>query len=323
MGRIAVTGSVAFDTIMVFPGRFGDHILPERTHVLNVSFQVDRLERRRGGTAANIAYTLALLGERPLLCGAVGAADFDEYAAELAKVGVDTSTVLRAEGVGTGTCYITTDLDDNQITAFFSGAMARAGDVDLSGLQDISDVVVGADAAVAMARHARQSSELGARLTFAPAQQIPSMSDADLRDGLDRAWLIVANDYEMEMIRERTGATVDELRSHATVAVTRGATGSRLHSAAGVVEVPAAPVSHVVDPTGAGDAYIAGLLASLRAGASPAVAGRVAAVAGAYVVEQRGPQAHSFTPADLAARYQDAFGTALPAGALPGSAARA
>ncbi len=126
MMRIAVTGSVAYDTIMVFPGRFGEHILPDKTHILNVSFLVDRLEKRRGGTAANIAYTLALLGERPLLCAAVGA-DFDADAAALEAAGVDTSAALRCDDVATASCFITTDLDDNQISAFFPGAMARAG----------------------------------------------------------------------------------------------------------------------------------------------------------------------------------------------------
>jgi len=136
MGRIAVTGSVAFDTIMVFPGRFGDHILPEKTHLINVSFLVNRLERRRGGTGANIAYTLALLGERPMLCAAVGS-DFTEYGASLSRTGVDTSAALGCDDVPTASCFITTDLSANQITAFFPGAMARAADIDLRALEDV------------------------------------------------------------------------------------------------------------------------------------------------------------------------------------------
>ncbi|TMB89676.1 MAG: hypothetical protein E6J45_09895 [Chloroflexi bacterium] len=176
MGRIAVTGSVAFDTIMVFPGRFGDHILPDKTHLINVSFQVDTLERRSGGTAANVCYSMALLGDRPLLCAAVGAGDFDAYEAELEASGVDTSAALRSADVPTAAAFITTDLDDNQITAFFAGAMARAAGVDLTALDGVSDVVVGADAADAMAAHIAQAAALRARLTFAPAQQIPSLS---------------------------------------------------------------------------------------------------------------------------------------------------
>ncbi|MBV9099432.1 MAG: carbohydrate kinase family protein [Candidatus Dormibacteraeota bacterium] len=315
MGRIAVTGSVAYDTIMVFPGHFRDHILPERTHLLNVSFQVEQLERRRGGTAANISYTLALLGERPLLCGAVGASDFDEYAAALEAAGVDTSHALRSAETGTATCYITTDLDDNQITAFFSGAMAHARNLDLRDLQDVSDVVVAADDPRGMARHVDECAALGARLTFAPAQQIPSMDDGVLQAGLRAAWLVVGNDYELEMIRERTGLTVSDLSAHATVAVTHGAAGSDLHTEDGVISVPAVPAGRVVDPTGAGDAYIAGLLAGFRREASLEAAGRLAATVASFVVEERGPQGHSFDATRVSERYEAAFGEA-PAGLL-------
>ena len=307
-----MTGSVAYDQIMVFPGRFADHILPEKTHLINVSFQVDSLERRRGGTAANICYTLALLGERPLLCAAVGAADFRGYAAALDAVGVDTSAALRCDDVDTAAAYITTDTDDNQITAFFSGAMSRAAGVDLLALRDVGDVVVGADDPAAMGRHVLQARELGARLLFAPAQQIPSMDAAQLRAGLESAWLVVGNDYELSMIAERTGLGVEQLRRRCTVAVTRGADGSDLHGAEGSIRIPAVAVPAVVDPTGAGDAYIAGLLRGLRAGAPLEVAGRMGAVAGAFAVEHRGPQGHAFSLAAFGQRYEDAFGAGFP-----------
>ena len=319
VGRIAVTGSVAYDTIMVFPGRFRDHIIPERTHVLNVSFQVDQLERRRGGTAANISYNLALLGEHPLLCGAVGAADFDEYSAALEAAGVDTSHALRSTDVGTATAYITTDLDDNQITAFFSGAMARARNLDLTVLDDVSDVVVGADDPVGMARHVEECATLDARLTFAPAQQIPSLDEGVLRSGLAAAWLVVGNDYELDMIKQRTGMSVEDISAHATVAVTHGAAGSDVHGKDGLISVPAAAAARVVDPTGAGDAYIAGLLAGLRRGASLEAAGRLAAAVASFAVEQRGPQGHAFDTAQLMERYASAFGDA-PVGLLSGAA---
>jgi len=171
MGTIAVTGSVAYDTIMVFGGRFADHILADQTHILNVSFLVERLEKRRGGTAANIAYTLALLGERPLLCAAVGD-DFAEDLAALRAIGVDTSGALVCDDVGTATAFITTDLDDNQITAFFPGAMARSAAVDLTSLSDVEHVIVAPDAPDGMDLHVRQAAEVGARLVFAPAQQL-------------------------------------------------------------------------------------------------------------------------------------------------------
>jgi len=312
MGRIAVTGSVAFDTIMLFRGRFADHILPEKTHLINLSFQVDSLERHNGGTAANVCYTLALLGQRPLLCAAVGAADFNEYGVALEAAGVDTSRALRSDDVGTAAGFITTDLADNQITAFYSGAMARAAAVDLSRIDDVDMVVVGADAPDAMSLHIKQCHDLGARLVFAPAQQIPSLDDATLRAGLDGAWLVAGNDYELEMIRGRTGVAVEALRERCMIAVTRGADGSRIHTGGTVVSVPVAPISELVDPTGAGDAYLAALLAGLRSGATVKDAGRMGALAAAYCVERRGPQGHVFDAHAFRTRYTGAFGVELP-----------
>ncbi|MDQ6856048.1 MAG: carbohydrate kinase family protein [Candidatus Dormibacteraeota bacterium] len=311
MGSIAVTGSVAYDTIMVFGGRFADHILADQTHILNVSFLIDRLDRRRGGTAANIAYTLALLGERPLLCAAVGN-DFAEYGAELRAVGVDTSSALLCDDVTTATAFITTDLDDNQITAFFPGAMARAAGVNLEALSDVEHVIVGPDAPDGMALHVDQAGRIGARLVFAPAQQLSSLSDGTLTAGLDAAWLVVGNDYELELIHRRTGRDVHALvAGGAAVARTRGGQGSELHIDGTVERIPVAATEHVVDPTGAGDAFIAGLLAGLRAGRGPDVAGRMGALAATYVVETQGPQGHAYTRDEFATRYAEAFGEAL------------
>jgi adenosine kinase len=312
--QVAVTGSVAFDTIMVFPGRFGEHILPDKTHLINVSFLVDRLEKRRGGTAANIAYTLALHGETPLLCAAVGN-DFSPYDSALRAAGVDTSVALHCDDIPTASAFITTDLDDNQITAFYPGAMARGGDVDLRvHASSVDTVVVAPDAPDGMALHVAQAVAMGARLVFVPAQQIPSLPESTLRAGLSAAWLVVGNDYELEMIRARTGVSADDLRRRgALVAVTRGEEGSELHGPDGVVRVPVAPPSALVDPTGAGDAYVGGLLAGLRRGLPLADAGRVAALSATYVVEQQGTQSHSFDAATFAARYREAFGAPLPA----------
>ena len=312
MGRIAVTGSVAFDTIMVFPGRFSDHILPDKTHLINVSFLVNRLERRRGGTAANISYTLALLGERPLLCAAVGS-DFADYGGSLARTGVDTSAALGCDDVPTASCFITTDHEDNQITAFFPGAMARAADIDLRVMDDVEHVVVAPDAPDGMIAHINQAREMGAKLVFAPAQQIPAISDETLVAGLDAAWLVVGNDYELELVRNRTGRSVADLAETSIVALTQGARGSRLHSAGEVVEVAAVTPLRVVDPTGAGDAYLAGLMAGLRRGLDLATAGRMASLAATYAVEHQGPQAHRFSPAEFTARYREVFGGARAA----------
>jgi len=296
---------------MEFGGRFGDHILPDKTNELNVAFLVDHLERRRGGTATNICFSMALLGEQPLLCAAVGGGDFVEYAASLEFEGVDMSAVLTCDDVGTATAFITTDRDGNQITAFYPGAMARATGVDLSALDDVSEVIVGADDSAAMALHVEQARALGARLAFVPAQQIPAMRDEDLRRGLEQAWLVGGNDYEFEMIRERTGLSIESLSASRMVAVTRGSAGSEIHTPEGVAVIPAAPVSEVVDPTGAGDAYIAGLITGFRAGASPDVAGRMGSLAAGYVVEQHGPQRHRFDLEGFRERYAAAFGARL------------
>jgi adenosine kinase len=306
--QVAVTGSVAFDTIMVFPGRFGEHILPDKTHLINVSFLVDRLEKRRGGTAANIAYTMALHGEHPLLCAAVGS-DFGDYDDALRSAGVDTDAALRCNDIPTASAFITTDLDDNQITAFYPGAMARGGDVDLRVHADVVDtVVVAPDAPDGMARHIAQAREMGARLVFVPAQQIPSLPEQTLRAGLETAWMVVGNDYELELIRSRTGVSAEDLRRRgALVAVTRGDEGSELHAPDGVVRIPVAVPAAVVDPTGAGDAYVAGLLAALRRGLPLAEAGRVAALSATYVVEQQGTQSHRFDGESFAERYRRAF----------------
>jgi adenosine kinase len=296
---------------MVYPGRFRDAILIDHTHVLNVSFQVEALEQRRGGTAANNCHNLALLGERPLLCAAVGARDFAEFEAALQATGVDTTQVLRCPDVPTATAFITTDLDDNQITAFYSGAMSRAAAVDLDGL-DVDCVVVAADAPDAIARHIEQALSARRRLVFAPAQQIPALSAETLSAGLDAAWLVVGNDYEMNLLAERTGRRLSDIRRQCLLAVTHGAEGSALHSRDGTVEVPIAPPESVVDPTGAGDAYIAGLVSALLHEAPLDVAGRVAAVAAAYAVERRGPQTHAFTRAAFRRRFREAFGADPP-----------
>jgi adenosine kinase len=311
MGTIAVTGSVAFDTIMVFPGRFAEHIISDQAHILNVSFLVDRLEKRRGGTAANIAYNLALLGERPLLCAAVGN-DFADYGAALTAVGVDTSGALMFDDIPTATSFITTDADDNQITAFYAGAMGRAARVNLAGLSGVEHVVVAPDAPDGMGLHIEQAATLQAKLVFAPAQQLSSMSDEMLVAGLGAAWLVVGNDYEFQVIQRRTGRDPGSFAAAgAMVALTRGGQGSQLHIGSEVHRIPVAQPQELVDPTGAGDAYIAGLLAGLRSGRDAEVAGRMGALAAVYVIEQQGPQSHSYTRDQFAERYASSFGQAL------------
>jgi adenosine kinase len=303
-----VTGSVAFDTIMVFNGRFSDHILPDQTHKLSVAFLVEDLTRRRGGTAANIAYNLALLGEAPLVAGGIGN-DFEADRKALEAAGVDLSPSRVFDGIPTANAHVVTDMDANQITAFYAGAMNQAGQIDISTLSDIEHLIVSPDAPAGMVRHLNAAATLGAKLIYSPGQTLPALDDTDLQNGIDKAWMLICNDYEMELISERLGSNEQTLGRDHIVVVTRGASGADFLTPGGDFHVNAAPVASVVDPTGAGDAFIAGLVAGIRQGKDLADAGRVAAVAAAYVVEQNGTQEQRYT----ASEFQDRLTSSLVA----------
>ncbi|HEY8762318.1 MAG TPA: carbohydrate kinase family protein [Candidatus Dormibacteraeota bacterium] len=312
-GTVLATGSVAFDYILTFNGRFRDHIMPDQVHILNLSFLVDRFERRRGGVAANYAYTLALLGQPSAILATAGA-DATEYRGWLEGLGVECSGLKLMEGETTATGFTTTDLDDNQITGYYGGAMNRAGEV---GLADTAvkpvAVIVGPNGPAGMARLVQECREAGVPFVYDPAHQLPRMSKEDLEAGCRGAWILIGNDYELELIRQRTGRGIEQLLELATMVVTTlGRQGSRIESAAGKVEIPPALARREVDPTGAGDAYRSGLVAGLLRGLPVAEAGRIASLASAYVVEQGGTIEHRYTMAEFADRYRSAFGAALP-----------
>ena len=306
---IVVTGSVAFDHIMDFSGHFKDHILPDKIHVLSVSFLVDKLQKLRGGCAANIAYNLALLGERPKMVATVGQ-DFADYRAYLEEQGVDTSATRVIPDEFTASSFITTDLDNNQITGFYTGAMREASSLSLHDLDGEIDVaIVAPNDPGAMLKYPRECRALGAAYIYDPGQQIVRLSADDLLDGLTGARCVIGNDYEMALIQEKTGHAPRELLELAeTVIVTRGEHGSLILTPDGPVEIPAAPVERVLDPTGAGDAYRAGILRGLMRGEPPERYGRVASLTAAYAVEEYGTQTHRHTPVQFAARYRAAFG---------------
>ncbi len=311
---VLATGSIAFDYILTFNGKFRDHILPDQKHILNLSFLVEQFERRRGGVAANYAYNLALLGQP---CGILGTAGSDgvEYRRWLEEKGVDCSGMRIMEGEVSATGFTTTDLDHNQITGYYGGAMNRAAELGLadSGL-DPAVVIVGPNAPAAMFRLVGECRERGKRFVFDPAHQLPHFSREDLEEGCRGAWLVIGNDYELELIRERTGwAIADLLELSEMVVTTLGRDGSRIDIRGRTMTIPAAPAQREVDPTGAGDAYRSGLVAGLLRGLEPEEAGRVASLTASYVVEQAGTIEHSFTMADFADRYERAFGTRLPA----------
>ena len=314
--RIVVTGSLAYDYIMDFPGYFKDHILPDKVHMLTVSFLVDSMRRMRGGVAGNIAYTLALLGERPTVLATAGH-DFGEYRAWMERQGIDASGVTEIADEFTASCFINTDRANNQIVAFYTGAMARARDLSIRGLglgpRDL--VVISPTDPEAITRYADECRALGVPFVFDPGKQTPRLTGEQILAGLSGAAVLVGNDYEFAMMAQATGRSEAELFAAAPLTVlTRGAEGSLLHenTAGGqrVVPVPVAPVADVVDPTGAGDAFLGGLVFGLARGLPLEVTGRVAALAASFAIEQRGCQEHHYTPAAFVERYTDVFGYA-------------
>jgi adenosine kinase len=311
---VLCSGSVAWDYILTFAGRFREHILPDSVHVLNLSFLVDRFERRRGGVAANYAYNLRLLGA-PAAVLATAGDDAADYRRWLEELGVDCAGLRLLEGEHTATGFTTTDLDDNQITGYYGGAMNRAGEL---GLQDAAPdpaaLIIGPNAPAAMKRLVGEARAAGMRFVFDPAHQLPHLGREDLLDGARGAWVLIGNDYELRLITERTGMTVEGLLELCEVVVTTlGREGSRIDTREGAFAIPPAPPARLVDPTGAGDAYRAGLVAALLAGCEVSVAGRVASLAATYAVEQGGTIEHRYTLADFAARYAAAFGQSAPA----------
>jgi adenosine kinase len=310
---VLATGSVAFDYILTFKGRFRDHIMPDQVHILNLSFLVDHFERRRGGVAANYAYNLALLGHPSAILATAGA-DASEYRAWLESLGIECSGLKLLEGETTATGFTTTDLDDNQITGYYGGAMNRAGEVGLADTETRpAAVIVGPNGPAGMTRLVRECRDSGIPFVFDPAHQLPHMSKEDLLEGCRGAWILIGNDYELELIQQRTGQAVEQLLKLSQLVVTTlGREGSRIESAEGRVVIPPAPARQEVDPTGAGDAYRSGLVAALLRGATPAEAGRVASLASAYVVEQAGTIEHHYSMAEFAERYRSAFDAPLP-----------
>lgn len=305
---VLLSGSLAFDHIMIFPGYFEDHILPDKLHVLNVSFLVDSLEKFRGGVSGNIAYSLGLLGQPCKIVAPVGS-DFDDYRQALSSAGVNTDAIWVIDDEVTASAFITTDRADNQITGFYPGAMGRAGEVGLDGhLEDVSIGVVSPTAPDAMRRHMRELTLSNTRFMFDPGQQIVALTPDALREGIDGAHILVGNDYEFAMIAEKTGLSQDQLiESCPIVAVTLGEMGSTIYQEGKAIDIPSARPHHVVDPTGAGDAYRAGLLAGILHDLPLAVSGRIGSVAASYVVEVKGTQSHAYTRDEFSRRFAETF----------------
>ena len=306
-----ICGSLAYDTIMVFPEPFKNHILPDKIHILNVCFQVPELRREFGGTAGNIAYNLKLLGDEGYPMATVGA-DFAPYAAWMDKHGISRRYLKEIPGTYTAQAFITTDLDDNQITAFHPGAMDHAHKQAVPADRGITLGIVAPDGREGMLQHARQFHEAGIPFLFDPGQGLPLFSAEELGEFMHMATWVAVNDYESQMLERKTGLTAGEIAGKvAALIVTSGAKGSVIHSRQGRIAVPAARAAEVLDPTGCGDAYRAGLIYGLMHHLDWETTGNIASLMGAIKIASKGTQNHHFTRAEFAARFAGAFGYTL------------
>ncbi len=297
---------MAYDTIMVFPGYFKNEILPDKVHILNVSFLVPQLRREFGGCAGNIAYNLHLLGGDALPMGTVGK-DFDAYAAWMDATGVNQTKLLRLDDAYTAQAYITNDLDDNQITAFHPGAMSFSHQQDVPA-EGITLGTVSPDGRDGMLLHARQFAEAGIPFIFDPGQGLPMFNGEDLKAFIDQATYVAVNDYEAEMLIDRTGLTLKQIAERVdALIVTRGGKGSDIYASNKLHHIPCAKAESLADPTGCGDAYRGGLLYGLSKGMDWEVTGRIASLIGAIKIERLGPQNHKFTAEGFRARFKQEF----------------
>ncbi len=303
-----ICGSLAFDNIMVFPDRFKNHILPEQIHILNVAFLVPEMRREFGGCAGNIAYNLMLLGGEPMIMATVGD-DALPYLERLDRLGLPRTHVRQVPGSFTAQAFITTDLDDNQITAFHPGAMSfsHLNKVDQAGARL---GIVAPDGREGMMQHARDFAAAGVPFIFDPGQGMPMFSGDDLLDFMRLADYACFNDYEAQLLCERTGHSLERLAGEVkALIVTRGGSGSEIYADGGRYDVPCVEADQILDPTGCGDAYRAGLLYGIANGYDWPTTGRLAAVMGAIKIAHRGGQNHAPSREEIARRFEKAFGS--------------
>ncbi len=308
--QIIVTGSIAYDYLMSFPGSFSEHLLPGHLERVSLSFLVDSMDKRRGGCAPNIAYTLALLGERPRLMGTAGQ-DFDEYRAWLEAAGVDTALVRQVDGKFTASFFCSTDKDGNQIASFYTGAMAHAGELSFRAAGGCDLAIISPNDPGAMVQYAAECRTLGIPYLFDPSQQVARLNGEELRAGVAGAEILICNDYEFAIIVEKTGMNEAAMLEHArALVITRGERGSSIVLPSGTVDVPAVAPRQIVDPTGVGDAFRGGFLKGMARGAGLEVCGRLGSVAAAYALEHLGGSSHAYTQEEFLERYAAAFGNA-------------
>jgi adenosine kinase len=306
--RIIVTGSIAYDYLMSFPGKFTELLLPEHFSRVSLSFLVDSMDKRRGGCAPNIAYTLALLGEQPAIMGTAGQ-DFGDYRRWLDATGVDTSLVREVPGKFTASFFCNTDSSNNQIASFYTGAMENASELSFRTAGPVDLAIVSPNDPAAMSQYAEECRSLGIRFIYDPGQQCARMAGDQLADGLDGAAMLILNDYEYELIQQKTG--LDEraiLAKVGMLVVTLGEHGSRIVTNGQELRVPAVEPRRIEDPTGVGDAFRGGFMKGLANNAPPIVCARLGSVAATYALEHLGGQSHAYTWAEFTARYETHFG---------------
>jgi len=307
-----ICGSLAYDTIMVFKDRFKHHILPEQIHILNVAFLVPDMRREYGGCAGNIAYNLKLLDGAPLIMAAVGD-DAGLYLTRLKQLGLAATHVRQVPDTYTAQAFITTDLDDNQITAFHPGAMNFSHQNQIGAARNVTLGIVAPDGRDGMLQHAREFRELNIPFIFDPGQGLPMFDGPELLDFVKLADYCTVNDYEAKLLTERTGKSLEELaREVKALIVTLGSNGSRIYADGAVLDIPVVPAHEVLDPTGCGDAYRAGLLHGIQQGWDWETTGRLASLLGTIKIASRGGQNHAPTREELKAQFAEHFGFDLP-----------
>jgi adenosine kinase len=305
---IVVTGSIAYDYLMSFPGRFTEHFLPEHMSRVSLSFLVDSMDKRRGGCAPNIAYTLALLGETPRLMGTAGQ-DFGDYRRWLEAAGVDTSLVADVAGKFTASFFCSTDVEGNQIASFYTGAMANAAELSFRTIEGCDVAIISPNDPAAMVQYAEECRALQIPYIWDPGQQCARMSGDELAQGLAGATLLMCNDYEFELIRQKTGfGEADVLRQAGALVITKGELGCSVLAGGEQTDVPAVPPTRIVDPTGVGDAFRGGFLKGMARGDAYPTCARLGAVAAAYALEHLGGQSHTYSWSEFRERFDANFG---------------
>ena len=306
-----ICGSMAYDTIMVFKDQFKNHILPDKIHMLNVAFLVPDMRREFGGCAGNIAYNLRMLGGKPLIMASVGD-DFQPYRERLEKLGIAQDHIRHVRDTFTAQAFITTDLDDNQITAFHPGAMNFSHQNHVAAAKDVSVGIVAPDGRDGMIQHAQEFQEAGIPFIFDPGQGLPMFGGDDIRTFLQQADYLACNDYEAQLMQEKTGESMERLARDVKAAiVTLGSQGSLIYADGKRHEILSVKANDVVDPTGCGDAYRAGLLHGIQCGMDWETTGRLASLMGSIKIAHRGGQNHELSREEIGQRYKAAFGTAI------------